>query len=86
MLFRDKFFGAIRLRHGSLRYRYDFTMAHHSSLTALLCLCYGSVPGNPEIRLIRVTNRQSKGAPLSPGNPPSPHSDCRAGFKHIGVT
>ncbi len=43
MLFRDKLFGAIRLRHGSLRYRYDFTTAHHSSLTVSLRLYYAFV-------------------------------------------
>ena len=40
--------------------RYDLATTSlqliHISLTALLCLCYGSVPANPEIRLIRVTN------------------------------
>ena len=64
MPFRDKLLGAIRLRHGSLRLHYGSSQLSYGSVPPCYAFCYGSVPTNPEIRLIRVTN------PLQPSQSP----------------
>ena len=64
MPFRDKLLGAIRLRHGSLRLHYGSSQLSYGSVTPCYAFCYGSVPTNPEIRLIRVTERQSPSGSL----------------------
>ena len=53
----------------SLRLHYGSSQLSYGLLTPCYAFCYGSVPENPEIRLIRVTNIQSKGAPLSGESP-----------------